>query len=158
MGDGHGPGRVLTRVNERQIHAQFDSLIGRPLTISRVRHEVVRVHNAWVATKDNPSKEFLTWQRAPDRSAAGVIVGLVLAWMVGGYLVLVMAGPSGTTPAVSGTEFLLAMVGPAAMAAAACKSRRARYWAGAFLPGAIVGWMTGCLSLFLVLALFVLVS
>lgn len=115
-------------------------------------------HNVYVTAKGDTGEDFLAWQRSPDRSAASALVALVLTWMVGGYLILGMAElPHGAT-AVSGTEFLLAMAGPAALATAVCMKRRVRYWAGAILPGAIVGWILGCLTLLLVVALFALVA
>lgn len=96
------------------------------------------------ASKRSP--EFLSWKREPDRSVAGALVGLVLAWVVGGAFVLGMLEVQLGTAPVSGSDFLLWMSAPLAVGSVACASRRVRYWKGAFVPGAVVGWMLGFLT------------
>jgi len=53
---------------------------------------------------------------------------------------------------------LLWMAAPAAAATAACTSRQVRYWAGAFVPGATVGWIFGCFTFLLLGLLFMLLG
>ena len=100
-----------------------------------------------------PSPDFLTWKRAPDRSVAGALVGLVLAWTLGGALVLGMVEVQPGTATVSDVDFLLAMGAPLAVGCVACASRRLRCWGGCFVAGAVAGWFLGFLS-FLGLAVF----
>jgi hypothetical protein len=87
---------------------------------------------------------------------AGALVGLVLAWIFGGALVLTMFEIQPGTAPVSGSEFLLWMSAPLAVGSVTCASRRVRYWRGAFVPGAVAGWLLGFLT-FLGLALLALV-
>jgi hypothetical protein len=87
---------------------------------------------------------------------AGALVGLVLAWTFGGALVLGMLGIQSATAPVSGSEFLLWMSAPLVVGGVTCVSRRARYWKGAFVLGAVVGWLLGVLT-FLGLALLAVV-
>jgi hypothetical protein len=83
---------------------------------------------------------------------AGALVGLVLAWILGGALVMGMFEVQPGTAPVSGSEFLLWMSVPLAVGSVTCASRRVRYWRGAFVPGAVAGWLLGFLT-FLGLAL-----
>lgn len=105
-----------------------------------------------VPVPSDQSPEFLGWKRDPGRSVAAAVVGLVLAWILGGALVLGMLSVRSGTASVSEREFWLWMSAPLAVGCAACASRRARYWAGAVLPGAVAGWLLGLMT-FLGLAL-----
>ena len=109
-----------------------------------------------VPAASNQSPEFLSWKRDPDRSVAGALVGLALAWIFGGALVLGMFKIQAGTAPVNGSEFLLWMSAPLAVGSVTCASRPVRYWKGAFVPGAVVGWLLGCLT-FLGLALLAVV-
>lgn len=105
-----------------------------------------------VPAQSNQSPESLSWKREPDRSVAGGLVGPVLAWIFGGALVLGMFEIQLGKSPVSGSDFLLWVSAPLAVGSVTCASRRVRYWKGAFVPGAVVGWMLGFLP-FLGLAL-----
>lgn len=100
----------------------------------------------------NQSPEVLSWQRDPERSVAGAIVGLVVAWIFGGALILGMVEIQPGAASVSGSEFLIWMSAPLGVGGVACASRRIRHWKGAFVPGAVAGWVLGFLT-FLGLAL-----
>ena len=101
----------------------------------------------------DPHPDFHTWERDPDRSAAGALVGLVLAWTFGGALVLGMVEVRPGTATVSVLDFCLLMSAPLGVGCTVCASRRVRHWAGCFVPGAVAGWFLGFLT-FLGLALF----
>lgn len=109
-----------------------------------------------VSAASDQSSEFLDWQRKPGRSFAGALIGLVLAWLVGGALALGMVETEPGTAPVSENEFLFWMGVPLAIAMVSCASRHVRFWKGAFVPGAVAGWLLGCLT-FLGLALLVVV-
>ena len=104
----------------------------------------------------NQSPELLSWKHEPDRSVAGALIGLVLAWIFGGALVLGMVEVQPGAAPMSGSDFLLWMSAPLAVGGVTCASRRVRCWKGAFAPGAVVGWMLGLLT-FLGLALLAVI-
>jgi hypothetical protein len=87
---------------------------------------------------------------------AGALVGLVLAWTLGGALVLGMVEVRPGAATVSEMDFFLWMVAPLAVACTACASRRVRCWGGCFVAGAVAGWFLGLLT-FLGLALLAVV-
>lgn len=83
---------------------------------------------------------------------AGALVGVVLAWTLGGALVLGMVEVRPGTASVSEADFCIVMGTPLAIGAIACASRRVRSWGGYVVAGAVAGWALGLLT-FLGLAL-----
>ena len=106
---------------------------------------------------DQSSDEFEWWRAAPGRSAAGATVGLVSSWLLGGWLIIGMMELEPGTADINGTDFFFWMVTPLLVGAGLCVPRRIRFWAGAFVPGMVMGWLLGCLT-FVLLWLLTLLS
>lgn len=70
-------------------------------------------------------------------------MGLVLAWTLGGTLLLGMVEVQAGTAPVSELGFCLAMGAPLVVGCAACTSRRVRCWGGGVVAGAVTGWSLG---------------
>jgi hypothetical protein len=97
--------------------------------------------------------EFSDWRDRPERSAAAAALGIILCWMLAGYLALNMVAVTADAATVDGREFIAWMGAPALMGTTLCASRRLRFLAGAVVPGFIAGWVLGWAPIVLILAI-----